>query len=208
MRTAIISHPNLDHYNALPELAEPLGIRGVLVGDATLERAKRDPRSPIAIALRELRARGVRIERLGAGDTIAMGELTLRVLGDGWADSSLADNNRSLVVRVEAPTLAGTRRALLTGDIERDAIERLARTGVDVRASVLELPHHGSVSEAALGMVGASGARVVMQSTGPSRGSDPRWSSAREGRAWLETPAMGSVWAEIRADGSIAAGGG
>lgn len=206
VRTAVISHPNLDHYNALPALIEPLDIERVLVGDATLERAERDPRGSLAHALGLLRAQGVTIERIGAGDTITMGAATLRVLADGWGDQSLADNDRSLVVRVEVPTSAGQRRALLTGDIERDAIERLEREGADLQASVLELPHHGSVSEAALGLVGRTGARAVLQSTGDSRGQDPRWDSAREGRVWLETPGRGSVWAEIRADGSIATG--
>ncbi len=207
VRTAVISHPNLDHYNALPELAGPLGLERVFVGDATLAQARRDPHGALAFTMETLRDRGVRIERVGRGDTLILGGSTLRVIGDGWGDGLLADNDRSLVLRLETPTDAGVRRALLTGDIQGQAMERLEREGADVRTNVLELPHHGSVSEEALRFVGRTGARVVVQSTGPQRGSDPRWNAAREGRAWLETPALGSVWVEIRADGSLRGGG-
>ncbi len=208
VHTAIISHPNLDHYNALPTLAEPLGLERVFVGDASLEQAERNPGGALALTLTLLRAQGVEIERLGAGDSVRLGRATLRILADGWGDTTLADNDRSLVARLEIPTDAGVRRALLTGDIQGEAMARLEREGADVRTDVLELPHHGSVSQEALWFVGRTGARVVLQSTGPSRGLDPRWNAAREGRAWLETPSLGSVWVEFHSDGSIRSGGG
>jgi competence protein ComEC len=118
----------------------------------------------------------------------------------------LSVNDRSLVLRFDVPTEAGDRRALLTGDIQASAMRRLEPESI--RAEIIELPHHGSAHETAVGFVGATGARVVLQSTGASRSGDPRWDSVREGRVWLETSAHASVWAEVRRDGSIRAGAG
>jgi competence protein ComEC len=49
-------------------------------------------------------------------------------------------NNSSVVLRV---AVSG-RTLLLTGDVEVEAQEALLRTGVDLRADVLKVPHHGS----------------------------------------------------------------
>jgi competence protein ComEC len=49
-------------------------------------------------------------------------------------------NNSSVVLRV---AVSG-RTLLLTGDVEVEAQDALLRTGVDLRADVLKVPHHGS----------------------------------------------------------------
>ena len=49
-------------------------------------------------------------------------------------------NNSSVVLRVAT----SGRTLLLTGDVEVEAQEVLLRTGIDLRADVLKVPHHGS----------------------------------------------------------------
>lgn len=51
-----------------------------------------------------------------------------------------SENDLSLVMRAETPV----GRILLTGDAETVTLDRLVRDGVDVRADVLKVPHHGS----------------------------------------------------------------
>jgi competence protein ComEC len=53
-----------------------------------------------------------------------------------------AENNRSLVLKLTYGEVA----FLLTGDIEQDAEAFLLRTGHDLRATILKVPHHGSRS--------------------------------------------------------------
>ena len=51
-------------------------------------------------------------------------------------------NNRSLVVKIRYKGCTW----LLTGDIEKEGIERLLARGVDLRADILKIPHHGSIT--------------------------------------------------------------
>jgi beta-lactamase superfamily II metal-dependent hydrolase len=70
-------------------------------------------------------------------------------------------NNDSLVVMAEA----GGRRVLLTGDIESEAQTTLIAAGVDLRADVVKVPHHGS-AYGAPGFLAATGAAVAVISVG------------------------------------------
>jgi competence protein ComEC len=54
---------------------------------------------------------------------------------------------------------------LFTGDLGADAEARLVRDGIDLRADVLKVPHHGS-ADADPAFLAASGARVALISVG------------------------------------------
>jgi competence protein ComEC len=56
-------------------------------------------------------------------------------------------------------------RVLLTGDLGAHMESRLVSSGIDLRADVLKVPHHGS-SDADPGFLAASGARVALVSVG------------------------------------------
>jgi competence protein ComEC len=87
---------------------------------------------------------------LTAGQRLSRPGLTLDVLAplrdpppmdDHDAETEgTAVNNTSVVLR--ATTTAG--RLLLTGDVELDAQLDLLASGMDLRADVLKVPHHGS----------------------------------------------------------------
>ncbi|MEX0876113.1 MAG: ComEC/Rec2 family competence protein [Phycisphaerales bacterium] len=199
LEDAIVTHDNLDHFNGLVELAERTGLERVWITPRLMD----DP-SPgwerIAGALSE---RGIQIRTIAMGDTLEIGGARLEIL---WPDPArtvgLDDNDTSLVARV---TRIGDRRpsVLLTGDIEGPAMEIISDMHPDLRADVLELPHHGSARDRAYGWVAGVDPAVVLQSTGASRLDDERWDGVRPGRAWYTTAARGGVWARIRADGRI-----
>ena len=56
-------------------------------------------------------------------------------------------------------------RVLLTGDLGAEAEARLVASGIDLRADVLKVPHHGS-ADADPDFLAASGARVALVSVG------------------------------------------
>ncbi|MGH8441318.1 MAG: DNA internalization-related competence protein ComEC/Rec2 [Nevskiaceae bacterium] len=70
-------------------------------------------------------------------------------------------NDASCVLRV-----AGTFVALLPGDIERAAEQRLVEVGAPLRADVLLAPHHGSRTSSSPAFVGAVQPYVVIHSAG------------------------------------------
>ena len=108
-----------------------------------------------------------------------MGPLTWEVLGpvpgptsgpapsvgtpgvDGQDHESAAENDASLVLRVQV----GRVRLLLTGDAEPDGQARILRSGVDLTADVLKLPHHGSARQDR-DFLAATGATVALASAG------------------------------------------
>jgi competence protein ComEC len=140
----VVSHLHADHVG---------GLTGALRGRSVAAVALGPGRSP-PWAFEEVRrtaaAAGAPLVALGAGQRLAWPGLVLDVLGprrapppstdrDAEVDGSVV-NNASVVLRASTP--AG--RVLLTGDVELEAQAELLTSGVDLRAEVLKVPHHGS----------------------------------------------------------------
>ena len=77
-----------------------------------------------------------------------------------WAPRN--ENDRSLVLRLQY----GAVRLLLTGDIEQASERWLLAQGVDVRADILKVGHHGSKTSTSLAFVRQVQPRVGIISTG------------------------------------------
>jgi competence protein ComEC len=150
----IASHADLDHRGGLPAVLErvpaarlwlPAGGRG-------------DPAFAALLAVAE--EREIEVTEKGGGDrTERFADLQVTPL---WPPRSrgLSRNDASLVVRVE---VAGS-RVLLTGDIEAPTEAALLASGADLRAKVLELPHHGSRTSATPALLRAVAPSVAIAS--------------------------------------------
>lgn len=198
VRTVIVSHADTDHYSALLDAAGPLGVRRILTTPQFLRAAESEPDGPAAFFLRELADRHITVSTISAGDSLTLSDSTLEVL---WppADASFdKDNDASLVILIHTPTDAGERSFLLTGDIERRAIDALTPKLRETRIDAMEAPHHGSARDFAADFITALDPPVVIQSTGHSRLDDPRWDAVRAGRTWLVTARDGAATVEIR----------
>lgn len=197
VRTAIITHPNLDHFNGLPVAAERLGIRRVLVPPEMFD-AGADAYAPWREARAELEALGVEIRLITAGDGWAFGDGRVEVLWPPRERSArLMGNDGSVVARFVSSPDSGGVVVLMTGDIQRAGIAGLEAAGADLRADVVEVPHHGSAEPAAMALVANSGAWMAVQSTGPSRLNDARWDAVRVGRQWMSTAGDGAVFVRV-----------
>ena len=130
---------------------------------------------------------------LTTGDSIQLAKgLRVDVLHppSGFKGSS---NNTSLVLRLlwnDAPL------ALIPGDAERAAIQHMLDSGLDLRAPVLILPHHGGISSFAPKLYDAVGAQIALVSNGPS----PRYPAlavrdalATRGIRLIETSISGQI---------------
>lgn len=153
----LLTHLDADHVSGLAG-----ALSGRTVGEvATGALAPSDDRAGAVHAL--VRASGATSTVLGTGDRRAVGGLVLDVLAPDprRARAGADPNDLSLVVRASTAGL----RILLTGDLGADVEARLLRSGTDLRADVLKVPHHGSadVDEAFLA---ATGARVALISVG------------------------------------------
>jgi competence protein ComEC len=130
----VASHADADHRGGLPAVIDALE-----VGEVWIPRgAAGDFAELLAAAGRH----GVPVsERAAAPVAVRRGDLGIRVL---WppaeAEPGYSRNDRSLVLRIDVATSS----ILLTGDIGRVAEAALTTRGVDLRADVLKVPHHGS----------------------------------------------------------------
>jgi competence protein ComEC len=110
---------------------------------------------------------------LRAGDGFSVPGARVEVL---WppAGAPLVGNDTSTVLRIRAAALT----ALLTGDLEEEGIRGLLRSGADVAADVLVVPHHGRECPASADLLAAVRPLVLVSSDGPEDRLDPVWREA------------------------------
>lgn len=192
---AVLTHANLDHANGLPRAMRELGIATLYTTPQALEAANR--RGVMRDIFDNLRALGVTIHTLTAGDTLTLGDARATVLWPPPHERTDDANSSSLVVRWQSN--AG-HTMLLTGDIGGDALGRLIDTTDPelLRVDVLELPHHGADDDHARRLVALSNARIVIQSAGTNRVRRDPWRDYRTLGLWLVTGRDGSI--RVRSD--------
>jgi competence protein ComEC len=151
----VVSHGDLDHRGGVPSVlaAVPVGEVWIPLGAAA------DPAFERVWAA--ARSRGVAVRERGAGaPAVRLGDLRIAALWPPRENQGRSRNDRSLVVQIE---VAG-HTLLLPGDLEVGAELDLVNRGVDLRAEVLVLPHHGSRSSSSAVFLDAVGATVAIAS--------------------------------------------
>lgn len=149
----LVSHLDADHVGGL---ASALGGRKVgVVATGTLSPAETRVRAFDGLVRRAGGERTV----LTPGDRRSSGAVAVEVLAPDprRATESADPNDLSLVVRVSVQGLT----ILFPGDVGAAAQARLLDDGVDLRADVLKVPHHGS-GDTDPEFLAASGARVAL----------------------------------------------
>lgn len=224
VRTALVTHANFDHYNALPDVSWRVGVKTVFVSPLMLETARNQPDGAAAALIALLRERDIKVLGWGhTGNRYRLGEAEIEVL---WPNPDRARlmviNDQSIVARIEVQTEAGPRRVLMTGDVQAAGIASVLgaieeRMGPwddawsDRRMDVMEAPHHGAYSSRAAELLETVGPSVVIQSTGRSRVGmgrvgDDRWREPSGDAQWLVTATGGATWVEIGRDGIVRRG--
>ncbi|MGE4557130.1 MAG: ComEC/Rec2 family competence protein [Desulfovibrionaceae bacterium] len=158
LQAAVLSHPDMDHSRGLPYLVDRFRVGCVLFnGDwpggedrLRLERA--------------LHRTGTPIQVVSAGCVLSLGDdLALEALHPVFGFKAKDDNDRSLVLRL---VWKGRGLALIPGDIGRHGERELLRSGRDLRADVLVLPHHGSKGALSRELYQAVSPRLALCSSG------------------------------------------
>jgi competence protein ComEC len=158
LQAAVLSHPDMDHSRGLPYLVDRFRVGRVLFnGDwpggkdrLRLERALQRTGTPIQVVC--------------AGHVLALGDgIALEALHPVSGFRARNDNDRSLVLRL---VWRGRGLALIPGDIEKRGLRALLKSGRDLRADVLVLPHHGSKGALSPELYAAVSPRLALCSAG------------------------------------------
>lgn len=161
----VLSHADVDHFNAAPGLLERFEIGGVYVSPFMF-RADDSYHSAAAVLARRLEQHGVPVQTMGQGDRLELGGVTAEVLHPTPADAGRPDNANSLVLAVEH----GGRRVLLPGDLEAAGLEEVVFQAT-YDCDLLLAPHHGSDRSDPPGFAGWSTPEWVVVSGGHARHS-------------------------------------
>ena len=192
LEAADISHPDFDHFGALPGVAGQMKI-----GDVRLNQAFPDVAAATgsdAWFLQQVSASAIPLHRTACG-MLASPDPRVQIERlwppDDTRPGSLADNDASTVLRITCDD----RSILLTGDIVDAAQGALLNSGVDLRADVLLLPHHGSARPATLpAFVEAVDPPTVIRSCGQrDRETDERLWRGIGDRLYYNTAECGAV---------------
>jgi len=206
--TLIISHADIDHFAGTIDLVDHLPVDRVwmtrhtrAVAERQIDRAADPPRGFRATGAMwlALEGRGIPVRLVEAGETFTLGRASVELI---WPPPGVAfedDNDNSLVASI---TVAG-RRVLLTGDIQTDAMLAMIDRGLDLRADVTDLPHHGSFPPPAVQWLQRVDPEIVLQSTGDRRLRWDKWAGRLEGIDRYITARDGAVTVEIAEDGRL-----
>lgn len=169
----VVSHPDADHCNFVPPVAEHVRVRRVLMAPSS-------GLSGQGTRVREgIQALDVDVRSAARGAVITAGEMTGAVLHPDTRflqRPTVSDNDQSMVVR----TQWGGCSMLFTGDIEAVAMARLvSEQGHALSSDILVMPHHGHYAEGLAELVRAVDPRVAVVS-GEMADCDPRTAAVLE----------------------------
>ncbi len=156
---AIISHPQLDHFNGFNELIRTYEIGAFLING-------RDDEPPLAAwdeLKRAIGEKGIPLVVVGKGDRIVIGSSTIDILSPGREFIQSGElNDTGLVERIATPSFS----TLLTADTGINIEDYLLKEGTAVTADILKVGHHGSKYSSSPEFLKAVSPKVAVISVG------------------------------------------
>jgi competence protein ComEC len=192
----VLSHADVDHYNAVPELLEKFTVGVIYATPAML----RDEGAAMQKLLAAIARSGVPLRETWSGDRLrTSADCRLEVWHPTRSGVLGGDNANSLVLSVEY----GGRRILLTGDLESPGMDDvLAESPVD--CDVILAPHHGSARSNPPGFAAWSTPElVVVSGSHGDRRREVEQAYHERGATIAHTADTGSVTVSIGPAGDI-----
>ena len=196
-----ISHGDLDHLNAIPDVAAAVPVGAVYGNAALLDNMERPSlEKQFKERLEQL---DYRIDPIQNREYDDVAIKTLWPLDSVASDEGVSENDRSEVFLIEY----AKRNILLCGDIERYAQNKFLEYYPDLKIDVMILPHHGSTTNLDARFIEQLSPAIVIASCS-GRNAPNAWCPLNHSqiRAFY-TAIDGAVTVKIKADGALSAVG-
>ncbi len=134
----VASHPHADHVIGLPAVLARVQVSVLLQPGCPDD-------SPLQADLdRAVADEGIAVQHPRAGAVYTVGDIRIDVVSPDrcWSGTESDTNNDALILRVSL----GDDVVLIASESEEPAQELLLEMGVDLRADVLKVPHHGAAT--------------------------------------------------------------
>jgi len=148
----IVTHPHADHIGQLKDVLGAFDVREVWMSGFE------HPTPVFEEALDAILASDAGYYEPRAGEAIPIGSLTLEILNPGQVTEDI--HQSCLALRA----VYGGFALVLTGDIEVPTEEEILKRGLNVRAQVLQLAHHGSETSNSAAFLDAVSPEVAIYS--------------------------------------------
>jgi competence protein ComEC len=154
----VLSHADLDHVNAIPDLAKEIPVGTVMVARSFFQSRQ----AVVPYLVGEIKGREIPLRAIGKGDRLALDpSVTVEVKHPDPRTNYAQSNANSLAIRF---THAG-RSLLLVGDVEREGLIDLMSHDPG-QVDVFQSPHHGSPTANTPELVKWANPRIVVVSGG------------------------------------------
>lgn len=143
----VLSHPHLDHVQSFPELLRRYNVHRVLLTGVDYG----NPRYREFLTL--LETYDIPLLVAGPASDLRVGNMIVDVLWpppDFFGIPMKNVNDNSVALRVQT---IGGKSVLLTGDMEEGEERAMLQAGIDVRADILKVAHHGSRTSSSTGFL-------------------------------------------------------
>jgi len=192
-----LSHDDIDHINAVPEIVAGNNVGSVFVNSgfvnatqesratSLLEECLRDHRLELEeIDEKKISSKFPEISVIWPGENVCQ-------------NPSISDNDKSMVVLIAH----AKRRILICSDIEKYAQEEILRLNPNLKADVIIMPHHGSTSNLAGNFVERLGGQIIVVSCSRTRQA-AAYKAKRTVKSFY-TPIDGAITITIDPDSTV-----
>jgi len=189
----VVSHADVDHFNAVPTLIRSVPVRAIMTTQTFLDMSQ----SGVVEVCDAAHQKQIPVALLFGGDRISLDDrVSIRVIHPDHGFHSASDNANSLVLAIE---YAG-RRILLTGDLEKDGLQALLDQE-PVEYDVILSPHHGSLAANPVRFREWAKPKIVVASAG--RKAPLSTLRQRYRTEVLSTHTSGAITIEVAASGTM-----
>ncbi|MHB9146795.1 MAG: ComEC/Rec2 family competence protein [Symbiobacteriia bacterium] len=155
LEVVVGTHPHEDHIGSLDKVIESFAVREVIMPKATTTT------KTFSDVIAAIRAKGLSVTTPVPGNSFKLGDATVTILAPNSAKYDDL-NNYSVALRV----VYGETSFLLTGDAQALSEAEMLASGRTLKADVLKVGHHGSVSSTTEAFLSAVAPKYAVISVG------------------------------------------